>query len=632
MTRPLGLGLAAGIALSLASSSAEAQTFQAWVDPTFGNGGGGTVSVNGVPAAANAIPFLTIGAAIGAIAGASGAGGNPTLSAANTGLVHCMPGIYSPLTNGEPLPIQMVDFISLQGTAGARGSIVVGFQTQPYGGPGVLPGVAGIYLPTVPNSRSTQLEVLVDGSGLTDLFPEMIDGFTFRGGHVQLYLETELTSVAWTISNCVLDMLNLAPEPATSLLPVTPIPGPWFGLLQVADYNVNPAYNGVRTNFLNNTVVMGWQGGPDAAAATATCLPGAVGTCDVTDPLNNPAYPPFGPDPLVRQSGLSPMNVQNTIYRTLPTQAGSGTMAMIGVDQTDTSVGVGSRVGSTDAFDATLVGATSGVLPTPPGSPPPFSSTVPTGANPVPWIDVNPLNPPGASGLARDPAFVGEFLSRQPTANAVDATLRDWRILPASLYVDAGSAPNAAGLLIAANGIAFYANPAAVNALLNSFDFDGEGYGNARIAVSPVALVGPAGPVDIGFDEASNLTLARSHGNDSIAHNTSAPAVTYPLAVGPGQAPRTLLVPGAGSLTLYNRLVPVLSGGGVTPVPPWSTIPSAVFPATPLPPPFPVGYGSVYVAPPFTPLVTLPATAQPPYSPPFEAGVVGPPLVVGAIS
>lgn len=637
--RTLEFGLVTALT-AFFSDGAGAQTYQAWVDPTFGSGGGGTVSVGGVPPAAAATPFLTIGGAIAAISGIAGTGGTAPLGAGNTGLVHCMPGIYSPLTNTEPLPITMVDFISLQGTAGARGSIIVGYQTAPFGaGPGVLPGVNGVYLPTLPNSRSTLLEVLVDGSGLNDLFPEMIDGFTFRGGSIQLYIETELNPVAWTISNCVLDMLNFPPEPAGSLLPVaagapagTAVPGPWFGVLQVADYNVTPPYNGARTNFLNNTVIMGWQAGPDGPVGTATSLPGAVGYCDVSDPLTNPAYPPFGADPLAQQAGFSPMNIQNSIFRTLLTQVGTGTAAMIGVDSNDTAVAIGSRVGPTDAFDAGLVGTGSGSPVPVPGAPPPFFSAVLSTVFPVPWIDVNPVNPPGASGLARDPAFVGEFLSRQPAANAVDATLRDWRILPSSSYVDAGSAPTPAGFLVAGNFVAFYAAPTPANALLNSFDFDGEGYGDARIAVSPVTLAGPPGPVDIGFDEASNMILARSHGNDSIAHNTSATGIGYPFAIGPGQALRMILLPGAGTIALTNGIAPLLGGGGVTPVPPWSTIPSAVNPSVTLLPPFPLGYGAVYVPPPYPVLVTLASPALAPYFAPFELGTGAPAQVVGGIT
>jgi len=626
--------------MCLTASNANAQTYQAWVDPTLGTGAG-TVSVGGLPPAAGATPFSTISAAIGAIAGLAGTGANPALSAANTGLVHCMPGIYSPGTNLEPLPIVMVDFISLVGTAGAKGTIVRGLQTTAYGGPGVLPAAggvaapAGVYLPTLPNSRSVTQEVLFDGSGLNDLFPEVIDGFTTRGGDIQFYIEAELASKSWTIANCVLDMLNGAPEIATPapLAPLPIVPGPTFGVLQVVDYFAGAVpYLNIQTNFLNNTVVMGWQSGPDVGGVATVCRPGAVAFCDVTDPLTNPAYPPYGADPLARQVGFSPINIQNNIFRTLPAQQATGTMAMIGVDASDTATSAGTRIGPTNAFAAPLAGTLAGGGPaTPPLGALPvfFSGFGPGGVLPAPWIDVNPANPPGVSGAARDPAFVGEYLSRQAAPTAADLLQRDWRILPSSPYVEAGSAPtgllSGVGVLTAANTIASYARPTVVNLLLEVYDYDGEGYGNPRVAATPLAPLTPVATVDIGFDEASNLIAAGSHANDSICHNTAATTFGYPAFVGVGQPLRTVIYPAAGVATIFNSLVSAFAGGtGVVPVPPWSTIPSAavIAPSSV----FPIGYSGIYVLPPFVPLIAVPVAAAPAYFAPNEA-----PLGPGAL-
>ena len=629
-------------------SELRSQTYQAWVDPTFGNNATGIVQVPGGPAGPLP-PFLTIAGAQAAIAAAAATPPNPALSALNSGLVQCMPGIYAVATNGEPLPIVMVDFISLQGVAGARATVVLGQQTTAYAGPGIVPGFPGVFVPAPPTGlRNRLLEVLVEGSFLVDLVPEMIDGFTFRGGNIQAYIETELVSKAWTISNCVFDMLN---NPRDNPGALGPVPGPTVGVQQVSVFAGPPfpgGYANIQTNFFNNTVVMGWQGGPDIAPATALPVPGSVGFLDVNDPLT--AYGGvFGVDPNPLLRGVNAAHIQNNVIRTLPQGVPATSAAFLGVDAGDTSiigisplapVGGGTVIGPTNAFDFRLIG---GVVLNALGVPVLSSAIAGPFPPPVPLIDVNPRNvgvTTAATLLAIDPGFVGEFINRTGVpAPSVDANLRDWRLLPTSAYVDLGTAPVllasppfAAGTLglIAANG-AIFLQPVAVNALLNSFDWDGEGPGNLRIVPNPVTPAIPVFGPDLGFDEANAFIATRSHANDSIAHDVVATNNAYPAGVAAGQPNRTLIFPNQGTFTVFLLTVPVpfLAPGPPPPAipflpwPSFSQVPPLVLPGLPvalqplaavhlIPLPPPVG-------------APLPIFASGPYFAPFDAAAGNPP-------
>src|SRR4029453_16542003 len=133
-------------------------------------------------------PFQKLNTAIGALLGMVG----PT----SPGLVHANPGVYSPTTNGESLPVVMRDWIHVQGT-GARQCIIRGTPDQS--------DTMQVFLPDGDCDCGflTQAEVLV---GLSILFnatdEEMIDGFTFQGGFIQVYSRNEATTRA-SISNCI---------------------------------------------------------------------------------------------------------------------------------------------------------------------------------------------------------------------------------------------------------------------------------------------------------------------------------------------------------------------------------------------------------------------------------------------
>ena len=157
---------------------------------------------------------------------------------------------------------------------------------------------------------------------------------------------------------------------------------------------------------------------------------------------------------------------------------------MLGIDNTDTSAAVATRLGPSNAFDPAMVGGTDLT-----GT---WCSAIP-GATPIPRI--NPI--PSSGG--QDPAFVGEFLS-----NGLGYAMgfaRDWRLLPDSPMVDQGTGASN-GVLRANNGTAYVDGGWPER----STDFDGEVYGNLR-------LMGRY--PDIGFDETHDLINAGGYADDT---------------------------------------------------------------------------------------------------------------------
>lgn len=417
---------------------------EAWVDGCAG--GAGAVNCPDQP-------FSTIQAAINAVAALGPNANNP-------GLVHVNPGVYSPFTNGETLPIRMADFVNVQGV-GAKRCIIRGLQTQAF---------FNIFWPRnsdcVCGARSPG-EILVDFTFLTDpSYAEMIDGMTFQGGDVQVYAETEGGPIAGTVSNCVFDMLEGADHGA---------PSPAFGVLMIHTYDFTSGgvYWDIPMNFLNNTFIQGWQPNEDMVF---TARPDNVAIVDVNDPA---CWATPDPDPSLR--GIGNPNIQNNLIRYICEQPRT---AMLGIDNTDTSAQIATRPGPSNAFDPAMVG---GVDLT--GS---WCSRIP-GAAPIPRINPNPAS----GGL--DPVFVGEFLS-----NGLGYAFnfaRDWRILSDSPMVDQGTAA-VNGVLSAVNGTAYVDRGWPER----STDFDGEVYGNFRVmGENP----------DIGMDETHDLIHAGGFANDT---------------------------------------------------------------------------------------------------------------------
>ncbi|MEM7349280.1 MAG: DUF1565 domain-containing protein [Acidobacteriota bacterium] len=471
---------------------------EAWVDPCNGQDGPASTFVaingNGTPDQ----PFQTIGRAIAAL--------RPWVGPNAQGIVHANPGVYSPGTNGESFPIIMRDFIHLQGVD-ARRVVIRGNQTQtPF----------QLFEPVVPSGNRFFHEALVDLTFLGDpQVEEMIDGFTFQGGHVQIYVETEGRVINARISNNLFDMLNFSD---------VGVPGPLFGILMVHTYDLAiPGYDDIPLNILNNTFIQAWS---DPGLGLVTSVPGSVAITDVANTLaNDPIFPFAVPDPNPILRGVGNPNIQNNLIRAAPNPART---ALLGIDAADTTTAVATVIGPTNAFDPAQAVSTNGV----------FNSLI-LGAVPVPAVNTNPAS--GGTG----PAFVGEMLSS--LGGLPTGVTRDWRVLFDSAMVDAGSSPTppnltAGGILQAVNGTA-YIEPALIP--LSSFDFDGEVYGNLRrLGVE----------TDIGFDETGNF-VDSLYGNDSRVYSPAPCAAA--CAPTPGIGTRVLLFPTGGAVSFFESRTPI---------------------------------------------------------------------------
>jgi len=559
-TRRLSLAVAAA-ALALAPAHAVAQIScgnpdigavagamptagltEAWVDPINGNDGTGVVNDR-------TLPFFTIAAAQSAISSSGG------ISAANRGLVHLDPGIYSPTTNFEPLPVTMSEFIDIQGVGAKQVIIRGGGENR-----------RTIFFPWVEDDTcdcgTTNLsEILVDFSSLVDSsYDEMLDAVTLQGGDVQVFAETEIRDIDGRVSNCIFDMLD-NPEEGYG--------APFFGVLMVhLSLGEGEGYRDVRLNIFNNTFVQSWDPSGGAGEPQFSAANDSVAICDVNDPRCGTGAGDFN----TTLRGVGNPSIQNNVIRAFdPTPP----TALMGIDDTDVSCVFCSNVGATNAFD---LGAVAGGNPTVSANGLTFCSNV-TGALPLPvFIAGAPLNPNAQTG-GFDPAFVGETLS-SVSGGIIPAThARDWRILQDSVLVNQGSAP-LTGLMLAANGtlhIDLACSPQ------SSFDFDGEYWGNQRIEIDPLAAVGSAARVDIGYDEAS-VMIECAMANDSIVHRVAATPQYGPftglglrLFVYPQSAPgatdfhmifgtQTVLSTLAGGFTGYSQFPPSVGGtpGGLT--------------------------------------------------------------------
>jgi hypothetical protein len=478
--------------------------------------------------------------------------------------VHADPGVYSAATNGEFLPVRMRNYVHVQGT-GARQCVLRGNGTQTN---------VNVFYPTancICGARNLR-EVLLDlNSTFTATYEEMFDGFTFEGGDVQVYADGEV-NITVRISNCVFDMLDYSDAG---------VAGPTFGVLMVHVYDPS-GYRPDPLNILNNTFIQGWTPSYDYTQMVVA-RPDAVAICDVNDPLCG--YPFPDPNPTLR--GLGKPSIQNNLIRFA---APVPRTALLGVNDSDTRVIVGNPTGPTNAFDPGT--ALSLDLS---GS---YCSQI-LGATPVPKVNPNPF-----SG-GTDPGFVGEMLSSlfgQPLGVS-----RDWRILPDSVLVNAGSNP-VHGVLQARN-LTAYREPTLMP--ISSFDFDGEVYGNPRIVRV----------VDIGFDETSILVDCAGWANDSVNHFAGC---ALACSANNGQAVRAFVFPSGGIYSLFETRVPI-------PVPPPFSCPSGFYwayttmPGTIVPPITVAGFlppwnlqwmNSALIT---NPIVNAPVAPVAGYVPPFDA-------------
>jgi len=512
------------------------------------------------------------------------------------GLVWCMPGVYGPTysathgpsASGDQFPILMRNRVHVRGV-GARRCVIRGVnQSDPNFDPGTL--VAGIDAGDLAGEcnaayQQPPRQVLVSfryadkyanttpGVGFhwwaaVPEVHEILDGFTFQGGDVQVAFDTPQSVTrpqTGRVSNCIFDLRHM---PSAS----PPIEGPTVGLLLSMNFDNRPpswcGYFDQRVHVAHNTFVLAEYRG---SQWTNDARPGAVGLINVSG-LS---------DPNGANRGLANVGLQNNLFRTRPANlpANTGTMAMLGIDAGDALVreeGSAAAFVATNAFATPRAGTTSGLFRSTPMAPvfitlidvvqgwfstPQLEplyydvfydlSAVPCSSGPtctstsaaLPTPAVALWNgAPNALG-ERDPGFVGEFLTHQP-GTPVLGDYADWRLLPGSPLQNEGFASAVSTFQSGAEFEEPECEP------LQVLEWDHEQFGNLRVV---------DGAPDIGFDEVQLGVMAGSYANHSYSHNRK--GVLNPM-VDDEQATRFLFLrltaPGTG-LALTNRTLTLRS-------------------------------------------------------------------------
>lgn len=532
--RGLAFILCVSFIIGFVSDDASAQSvqYQAWVDPVNGNDLTGQVDTNFNLSTMNT--YKTIQAAIDAV----------FLAKPNTahGLVHALPGVYGPDGNNETFPIRMKNRVHVQG-AGAKECLIHGRFDDLN---------VRAFLPTVNYSGGNDgdyydnLEVLVSyipGNIMATVHQEtMVDGFTFRGGHIHIHTELETPQVA-RISNCVFDLLD---EEQMGM-------GPLFGILMVAVYDFNkPGYHGLNWKIFNNTFIQGHQFGE---GDMFLAIESNVAICSV----NNPRPEHGNWDTNLDLRCVSEPSIQNNIIRALPESlSGYPITALLGIDRGDTEyqdTTAGGQIARTNAFNSNWVGSLSV------DNPPTYISLI-NGSIPVPVVDLD------VSGGGRDPGFVGEILA--DNYGEYSPYLVDWRLIPDSPMVDQGRGPDGNNVVMAVNKTTYNENSWVKE--LSSFDWDGDVHGNPRIVGEHP---------DIGYDETDAFLIAGCYGDDSKSHGAP-----WHWTIQTGRDQRCMITPASiSSITVYYSAVPGSSIG-------WTHFPGTYYVGQYLPP-----YGLLYLNP-----------------------------------
>lgn len=601
---------------------------EAWVNPCHGD------DVNGVVSFPDR-PFRTIA---GAQANLNSSG---LLSPTRPGIVHLDAGIYSPSTNGEPMPVEMQDNISIRGL-GAKECVI---RLTPHC---ELVRPVHVFYPTKSQPDVTdpcgafnnspcsisadgmgpgwwgQRNVVVNTDQLNTSSPQVLDGgyvefldnVTLQGGDIQVYIGAELPEeeVVVRVSNCVFDMLDYSSVGSgiAAIDPTWPtdVHGPDFGVLvvnQVLALSIRDCefeYRQLPCTIVNNTFVMHWNAtGADSPAFPLHSKADAVAICDASDPKNEDC------DQRIR--GISKLNIQNNLIRT---SADSTHLPLLGIDAGDTlcvhGLAAATLPASTNAFDDTLYPAGTGYVLDGNCRFAVFRESRPTAV-------VNPL--PSSSSGGGDPAFVGEFVAQTITLQVPFQgfdLVRDWRVLPDSNLRDKGASPappaNLSSFttaqpwtLQAANGTQYvdaaFASAPTGEVSLNlpglahsAFVFDGEGYGNLRIVSTDSNGDGQPGPgglfVDVGFDEVSDFIHAGYVNETRAFEVTGLIECNFGLPI-PAQARQFTITPSPQGLRVVSDNTPAgitvgstvdwgYSGGCITApncTPPASAVPPAYF-------------------------------------------------------
>lgn len=518
----------------------EPTVVRAWVDSYYGHDGTAMV---GDPN----LPFGTIQAGIDALAF------DPAVSQGIAeGLLHVMPGIYSsdasqsllvPMSpsanqNVETFPIRMRNRVSIQGT-GAK-ECVVQVRTGE--------GVTGVPWPDAAFGCEGQLpgrlaSVAFNFSFLGDATDEMLDGITIQGADVQVLAWAE-SNIEARISNCVFDMRDQGEE--------TNLNGSVFGVHTVAIWDLSiRGYPRIDLSLFNNTFLQAWRTGPEPEQVQLAPAD-AVAVCNVNDPdpVGSGEFPEADRDLLWR--GVNDLHIQNNLIRTTTPDAEPGIThtAFLGIDFGDTAVlRMSGAVLPTNAFATLNVGGANI-----PGT---LCSAI-VGVPPVPAVDSS----------VQDPAFFGEMNTDRRGVFTFDA-----RLLPSSPMADAGQAPeptddDCTAVLTAANGRVHVeqVNPTPqIRTPLASFDLDGEGHGNARVAGESV---------DIGFDETAELLIGGSYGENTKSHNQPWDPI-LPFQVPTGNVDRIMVFPTAAPFAYHINRTP-MPFGGLLLQPAWTVMPGSL--------------------------------------------------------
>lgn len=473
----------------------------------------------------------------------------PPTSHQAQGIVYALPGLYGPhgsSSSGDLFPIEMRDRVHVKGV-GANRCVIRGVGTT----------TQTIFWPEDQSSSSSRVsqEVLVDRSftnpcSSTPMFAarpwcdgiddtrEVLSGFTFQGGGVQVFAGSAKYEQSVIISNCIFDMRD-GFEPDASAPGIT-LAGPYFGIMMVkplATFTVG--YVDQKLLIAGNTFIMGqWglSGGTEGWIHAARDE--AVGVIDVTDAK---CYLGGG-DCNEELRGVGNPALINNLFRTKP---GTQQRAFIGIDESDTLIqGDGPGVfvqtnvfatnrngfgGGNGTFFSKAMNTTE-VFPAITGSPPQPAAwdCGAGGTNKNTLCGVPDLSCPASNCIAAtlpvpvvalydgvateyDPGFIGEYLS--VSVPGLEDYV-DWRLLPGSSSADSpmkdrGFLPQGGLPITMQNGSTF---PAMTFPELNPFEFDGEGFGNPRRV---------DGSPDVGFDEIHLINLAGSYGNYSNSHNVA---------------------------------------------------------------------------------------------------------------
>lgn len=490
--------------------------FEAWVDPVSGNDATGRITkivVGGVPttvASAKAFPFKKIQAAIDELSLLT-CSQYPAITM--PGIVHLMPGMYDPST--QDMPILMRNGVNIQG-AGARHCVLRTGETRfnvfyPRGDCNDC-GVRDAKRVIVDYSQSITTDSCEPLPNPVE-YAEAIDGVTFFGGDVQVYGDNEYVGVHGRISNCVFDMIN---RPGVEA-------GPDFGILLVHEWQSAEGPDGDHYvagmfSVFNNTFVQGWA---RTSTAKLAAKPGSIGIVDVTaPPIPAPAFCEL------RYKGR--MQVANNLFRSLDSHPRASGLDFIPGEET-TVVEPSNLPGLCNEYFTNLYRA-----------------------DPVSDYCVNVVGFDYDSSSAfpyEDPAFVGEMMTSLFGLPA--STLgRDWRIMPDSVVIDKGRGPDGCGRISFLSG-STYVEPSkdlgCSYSPIDSFDYDGEGYGNRRVtgAINTPDVFGRfLTDVDIGFDE-FDQTLVGDDPEDPADWQKSG-------MIAAGCANDSLVIPASPAITCYD--------------------------------------------------------------------------------